>query len=91
MVEIRGPVRARDLRIAIKEYGTEGGVIHILERFLDEYATHRQQLRELAEIQSNLVDRFTDVVQAADALRSRVADFERLMRQGDATDDGTND
>jgi hypothetical protein len=90
MPELKGPVRARDLRVAIKEYGAEGGIIYILERFLDEYSTHRQQLRELAEIQANLVDQFSTVIRAATELQSQVANFRRLIQQGDDTDEGAH-
>ena len=45
-----GPVRARDLRMAIAQEGFERGVVSTLERFMDEYAEHRQQLRQATEM-----------------------------------------
>ncbi|HEY4385340.1 MAG TPA: hypothetical protein VGN34_12850 [Ktedonobacteraceae bacterium] len=77
------PVRARDLRTNIKEYGFEKGVVQTMEQLLDEFAAHRQYLAELREIVDKTIDQMNVFVKLGEGLQTRVDELKRLQ-QGDA-------
>jgi len=79
-----GPVRARDLRSAIRELGFEPGIVNTLERLLDEFAQHRQQQRELTELVNQCVTELEKFLQIGDGLRREI---ERIKKTRDQTDE----
>ena len=82
-----GPVRARDLRSAVAELGFEMGVVTTLERLLDEYATHRQQLRELTQLVDRCIDEVSKMVSVGSSMREQI---DRLKRERDLSEDITD-
>ena len=56
------PVRARDLRSAIKEQGFERGVVTTLEQMLDEHAEMKQHIRELAELTTLCINQVEQMI-----------------------------
>ena len=79
-----GPVRARELRENIRTMGFEVGTITTLERLLDEWASTRNQLREMVQIidqQGNLIAQF---LQIGEGMKEQI---ERLKRTRDMTDE----
>lgn len=78
-------VRARDLRIAIKEMGYEKGVVHTLELLLDEFAGMRLHLRELTDMTSRCVEQIDRFVHIGDGM---MRDIEKIKREGKQYDDG---
>jgi len=79
-----GPVRARELRENIRTMGFEPGTIHTLERLLDEWASTRNQLRDMVQIidqQGNMIAQF---LQIGEGMKEQI---ERLKRTRDMTDE----
>ena len=59
-----GPIRARDLRVNIKELGFENGVVTTLEAALEEIGALRTNMRDAAALMSDMMvqmDRFLAV------------------------------
>lgn len=73
------PVRARDLRLNIKDMGFEQGVVTTLEHLLDEFAAHRQYLRELSELQSTCMDTMAQFIQISEAMKHRLETLRRTQ------------
>ena len=90
MPMIRGPIRARDLRTNIKEFGTQEGIVVTLEQMLDEHVQDREHIRELAAMVDRLMDRFTDMIQTGSELANQLQDLKRRIQQGDAIDHGNS-
>lgn len=82
-----GPVRARDLRAAIKELGFEPGVVTTMERFLDEFATHRQQQRELVQLVDQCIEQVSMMITVGTTMRDQL---EQLKRERDISDEVTH-
>ena len=76
-------IRARDVRVLIKDYGFEKGVVAALEQILDEYVQTREHLRELTELCSHCIDQVEKMVHVGDALKLRVEELKRISQQGD--------
>jgi hypothetical protein len=80
------PVRARDLRANIKELGFEAGIITTLEALLDEFASLRQSMVQMATLQNQLIDVHARFSQALSGIGDKVTsleknDIERTERQ----------
>ena len=75
-------VRARDLRANIAELGFEKGVVHTLELFLEEFAGHRQHMRELTELVAQCVDEVEKLIHVGVSLRLKVEQIKRDHEQG---------
>lgn len=71
------PIRARDLRANIKQYGFERGVVITLELLLDEWAGMRQQMQEMASIQSATIDQLQIMVGNAEGIARRVSTLQQ--------------
>jgi hypothetical protein len=80
------PIRARDLRANIKEYGYEQGIVTTLEMFFDEFAEVRQHQREMVELLSQCVDQVAKMVQFGDALKDKMEQMQRDRSNKDDTD-----
>lgn len=79
-----GPVRARDLRRNIKDYGFERGTVITLELLLDEFAAMRQAVVDLADLQSSMIDRVFEMTQVGDEMKKRISAIQRKEDQHDA-------
>ena len=75
-----GPVRARDLRANISDLGYERGVVTTLEALLDEFAAHRQNLREMSIILDNIIDRMQVFVSLGEELQRKVMEVSKLTK-----------
>jgi hypothetical protein len=82
-----GPVRARDLRSAIKELGFEPGVVSTFERFLDEFATYRKQQRDLVQLVDQCIEQVSMMVQIGSSMKDQL---EQLKRTRDISDEVTH-
>ncbi len=74
-------VKGRDLRYNIRLLGFEKGVVATLELLLDEMAGHRQAMKEMAELQSNMIDRLTEVIQIGGSMAVKMKEFDRTTNQ----------
>jgi len=81
-----GPVRARDLRANIMEFGFEQGMVHTVERLLDEYAQTRQNLRELVSLVDKCIEEVSKMVQIGTAMRTQIEQLKRTREEGDMID-----
>jgi hypothetical protein len=80
------PVRARDLRANIKEWGFEQGVIITLERMLDEHVQDRQNIRELVSLVDKCIDEVAKMGMIGDKIREELVVLRRQRDQGDVID-----
>lgn len=85
---MRGPVRARDLRANIKEYGSQEGIIMTLEQLLDEHVQDRENIRELAALLDRNNEILLQVTQAGGEMVKALDEFKRKQAQGDQIDHG---
>ena len=76
-----GPVRARDLRANINELGYEVGVVTTLEAMLEEYSATRQNIREMAELIVQCIDRVNDMVSVGTERKQRIEELKRVREQ----------
>jgi len=82
-------VRARDLRANILEYGAEKGITMTLEHLLEEWSATRVQLREMADLVSQLVNTFDATMRIATGMQRNVDELRRIIKQGDDADGPT--
>lgn len=82
MPQIKGPVRARDLRANISQLGFEKGVIETLEHLLDEHVSLRQHMRELTELTAKCIDEVEKMVHIGGAIETKIEQIKR-ERQGE--------
>jgi hypothetical protein len=73
------PVRARDLRLNIKDLGFEKGMVTTLELLMEEFAAYRQYLRELSELQSTCMDTMSQFIQISEAMKHRLETIRRTQ------------
>lgn len=81
---MKGPVRARDLRANIKDYGFEQGVVVTFEAFLDEFTQYRQHQRdvvEMLELCSKNIERFLDI---SSGMQEQLDTMRRIMKGDDS-------
>lgn len=79
----RQPFRARDVRANILELGFEKGIELSLTLMADEMVGVRSTLKEMAEIQSLLIDRLTDMTQVNGAMAQKISEMHRVEDQFD--------
>jgi len=82
----RGPVRARDLRANITELGFEQGVAVTLEALLDEHTQDRQNMRDMAQMLDQCIDKLSEFIALSEGLQKRMMELKRTNDQGDAID-----
>lgn len=80
------PIRARDVRSAVKELGFERGVIHVLELICEERAGDRQTMREIVEMMGQVVNNIDRMVQVGDAMGVQIQEIKRRDEQFRNTD-----
>ena len=86
MPTVNGPVRARDLRSAIKEMGFEPAVVYILELLLDEHTQDRQHMRELASLVDQCIDQVTKMVGVGSSITQQIDQIKRDRDRGEEID-----
>jgi hypothetical protein len=77
------PVRARDLRTNIKDYGFEKGVVATIEAMLEEQGEMRQHLREAVEMLAMFTDRLSDLHLIANGMQNKMDQMRREQEHGD--------
>jgi thiamine kinase-like enzyme len=75
-------IRARDLRVTIKEMGFEKGVAHTLELALEELAEIRQLILQLADLASRCIDEVGKLNQINDGMKRKLDELRRIRQQG---------
>jgi hypothetical protein len=80
-------VKARDLKDNIKTYGFEKGVVHTLELLLDEYAGHRQHMRELTDIAARCIENIDRFLVVGESLQKEI---QKIRREREQHDDGSS-
>lgn len=85
---MRGPVRARDLRANMKEYGSQEGIVMTLEQLLDEHVQDRENIRELAALLDRNNEILLQVTQAGGEMVKALEEFKRKQAMGDQIDHG---
>lgn len=80
-----GPIRARDLRANVKQYGFEKGTVISLELMLDEFVAMRQAIVDLTDLQSQMIDRVLDMTTVGDEMQKRLQAIARRETQHDST------
>jgi|KBSSwiStaDraftv2_1062776.scaffolds.fasta_scaffold417852_4 hypothetical protein len=71
------PVRARDLRANIKDYGFEQGVVVTIESFLDEYAETRQHLRDVVDLLDRVINEVQKLTTVGDGMAKAINQMRR--------------
>ena len=71
------PIRARDLRANIKDYGFENGVVLTVEAMLEEQGEIRQHLREAVEMLAMFTDRLSDLHLIANGMQNKMDQMKR--------------
>jgi len=77
------PVRARDLRTNIKDYGFEKGVVATIEAMLEEQGEMRQHLREAVEMLAMFTDRLSDLHLIANGMQNKMDQMRQEQEHGD--------
>lgn len=80
----RQAFRARDVRANIKELGFEKGIELSLTLLADEMAGMRQQTKEMFDLQSMLIDRFSEITLITGAMAQKVNEMKRQEDQFDS-------
>lgn len=75
------PVRARDLRVAIKDMGFERGTVHTLELALEEVSSLRLDLRNITELVSLCINQIEIMVRFGDATKTMLEELKRRANQ----------
>lgn len=78
------PLKARDLRVNIKELGFEKGVVMTLELLLDEWAGMRQGMVDMANVQTQMIDTLTDVTNVGHHIATQMKEMKRKEEQFDS-------
>ena len=81
-----GPVRARDLRANIQEFGFETGAVMTLERMLDEHTQDRQHVRELVRMVDQCIDQIGNLAIVGEHMKRGIEQLKRNQKVGDAVD-----
>ena len=76
-------IRARDLRDNVKTYGFERGMHITLEAILEERVQEREHMRELTALVAQCIDQVANMVQVGDAMKSKLEDVKRIIKQGE--------
>lgn len=77
-------LRARDLRSNILSMGFEKGVVHTVELMIEESIGYRQNLVQMAELQSQMLDKLADMVDVSGHMRQRLDEMKRREEQYDS-------
>jgi len=78
-------IKARDVRVNIAEVGFERGVVHSLEAAIEEINALRSNLRDAAEVISNMVDQMDRFMNISEGIQSKLNMLERNTKEDDTT------
>jgi ABC-type transporter Mla subunit MlaD len=78
-------IKARDVRVNIAEVGFERGVVHSLESAIEEINALRSNLRDAAEVISNMVDQMDRFMNISEGIQSKLNMLERNTKEDDTT------
>jgi methyl-accepting chemotaxis protein len=73
-------IKARDLRENISTMGFERGVVHSLETAIEEINALRGNMRDAAEVISNMVDQMDRFLNISDGIQSKLNMLERNIK-----------
>jgi hypothetical protein len=76
-------IKASDLQTNIKEHGYERGVVITLNLALEELSAMRVLMRQLTELQSQLVDRVGEFMQIGAGLQREIDTLRRGQEEVD--------
>jgi hypothetical protein len=74
-------VKARDLRVAVKDMGFEKGMLHTLELTLEELNELKQHQRQLTELVDMCIRQVDMMVQFGDAMKGALEELRRVANQ----------
>ena len=78
-------IRARDLRVILREQGFEKGVVYVLEQTLEQQAEMRQHILAVAELCNKCMDELGKLIAIGGQMKQTV---ERLHRDIKGNVDG---
>lgn len=70
-------IRARDLRVIIKDMGFEKGMVHVLELALEQQAEMRLSIRSMADLLDSCINEIEKLVVIGDQVRGVVNQLRR--------------
>ena len=73
-------IKARDVRVNIAEVGFERGVVHSLEAAIEEINALRGNMRDAAEVISNMVDQMDRFLNISSTLQNKIHALERNIK-----------
>jgi hypothetical protein len=74
-------MKARDLRVAVKDMGFERGMMHTLELTLEELNELKQHQMQLVELVDMCIKQVDVMVQFGDAMKSALEELKRVANQ----------
>jgi hypothetical protein len=81
------PIRARDLRVNIKEMGFEKGVVHTLELALEELSAVRGHIRDMAEMVQQCINETEKMVAIGGRMKDELQQLHRDIKGDDHDSD----
>ena len=78
-------IRARDVRTNIAANGFERGVVITLEAMCEDISALRTNLRDSAEVMSNVVDQLDRFLHISSTLQNKIHALERNTKEDDST------
>ena len=74
------PIRARDLRVILKEMGFEKGMVHVLESALEQQAEMRQNILTVAELVNTCMDELGKLIAIGGQMKQTVEQLHRDIK-----------
>jgi hypothetical protein len=79
-------LKARDLRVSIKDMGFEQAVVHALEIVLEQQAETRRNIHTLTELVDGCIKQIELMVKIGSGMKDIIQDLRRITEQGEAND-----
>ena len=73
-------IRARDLRVIIKEMGYEKGMVHVLELVLEQQVEMQQNMRTVAELVDRCIDELGKLIAIGGQMKQTVDQLHRDIK-----------
>jgi hypothetical protein len=73
-------IRARDLRVIIKEMGYEKGIVHVLELVLEQQVELQQNMRTVAELADRCIDELGKLIAIGGQMKQTVDQLHRDIK-----------
>lgn len=74
------PIRARDLRVILKNMGFEKGVVHTLELVLEQQMELQQNMRTVAELADRCIDELGKLIAIGGQMKQTVDQLRRDIK-----------